>query len=180
MATRNGVCPAAASRNLVRRRRQGPAEGVSAMFDTVLGLPVHALVVHGVVVLLPLMALVTMIVAFVPRWRARVAWLVAVADLAMVLATVVARQSGEALQRRLGGQVAAEHAAVGRDLIWFALGLFAASVIVALTRDARGGSSRLAAALTFVAAALVTWWTIRVGHTGADAVWKGIVASTNR
>ena len=150
------------------------------MFDTVLGLPVHALVVHGVVVLLPLMALVTMVVAFVPRWRARVAWLVVAADLAMVLVTLVARQSGEALQRRLGGQIAAEHAAIGRDLIWFALGLFAASVVVALTRDARGGSSRLAAVLTFVAAALVTWWTIRVGHTGADAVWKGIIASTNR
>ena len=150
------------------------------MFDTVLGLPVHVLVVHGVVVLLPLTALVTMVVAFVPRWRDRVAWLVVVADAVMVVATLFARQSGEALQRRLGGQVAAEHAAVGKDLIWFALGLFAAAVLVAMTRDARGGSSRLAAVLTFVAAALGTWWTIRVGHTGADAVWKGIVASTNR
>lgn len=150
------------------------------MFDTVFGLPVHLLVVHAVVVLLPLMALVTMVIAFVPRWRARVAWLVVAADVAMVVVTVVARQSGEALQRRLGGQIAAEHAAMGKDLVWFALGLLAASVLVALTRDARGGSPRLAAALTFVAAALVTWWTIRVGHTGADAVWKGIIAGTPR
>ncbi|HEX8970635.1 DUF2231 domain-containing protein [Oryzihumus sp.] len=150
------------------------------MFDTVFGLPVHVLVVHAVVVLLPLMALVTMVIAFVPRWRARVAWLVVAADVAMVVVTVVARQSGEALQRRLGGQIAAEHAAMGKDLVWFALGLLAASVLVALTRDARGGSPRLAAALTFVAAALVTWWTIRVGHTGADAVWKGIIAGTPR
>ena len=41
---------------------------VTVVFDTVLGLPVHALVVHGVVVLLPLMAIITAVVACVPRW----------------------------------------------------------------------------------------------------------------
>ena len=42
------------------------------MFDTIAGLPVHALVVHGVVVLLPLMSLVTVVWAFVPSAPARV------------------------------------------------------------------------------------------------------------
>ena len=72
---------------------------VANLFDTVLGLPVHALVVHGVVVLLPLMAIVTAVVACVPRWRARAAWPVVVVDAGMVAMTLVARQSGEALQR---------------------------------------------------------------------------------
>ena len=31
------------------------------MFDTIAGLPIHALVVHGVVVLLPLMAIATLV-----------------------------------------------------------------------------------------------------------------------
>jgi hypothetical protein len=150
------------------------------MFDTILGLPVHVLVVHAVVVLLPLMAVVTMVVAFAPRWRSHVAWLVVVADLAMVVVTFVARQSGEALQKRLGGSIAQEHASIGINLVWFALGLFLASVVVALSRSSRGNAPKAAAALTLVAGVLVTWWTIRVGHTGSDAVWKSIIQSTNK
>ena len=147
------------------------------MFDTVLGLPVHALVVHGVVVLLPLMAIITAAVAFVPRWRAPAAWPVAVVDAGMVAMTFVARQSGEALQTRLGGQIAQEHAAVGRNLIWFALAMFLASLVVALTRLSQRATA--GAVATGVAGVFVVWWTVRVGHTGADALWKGIVASTN-
>lgn len=148
------------------------------MFDTVLGLPVHALVVHGVVVLLPLMAIITAVVACVPRWRARAAWPVAVIDAGMVAMTLVARQSGEALQARLGAQVAQEHAAIGRNLIWFALAMFLASLVVAVVRGSQRAT--LGAVLAVVAGAFAIWWTVRVGHTGADALWKGIVTSTNR
>ena len=45
----------------------------------------------------------------------------------MVAMTFVARQSGEALRARLGGQIAQEHAAVGRNLIWFAIAMFLVS-----------------------------------------------------
>ena len=148
------------------------------MFDTVFGLPVHALVVHGVVVLLPLMAIITAAVACIPRWRARAAWPVAVIDAGMVAMTFVARQSGEALQARLGGQIAQEHAAVGRNPIWFALAMFLVSVVVAVTRGSQRAT--VGAALSVVAVLFVIWWTVRVGHTGADALWKGIVAATNK
>ena len=148
------------------------------MFDTVLGLPVHALVVHGVVVLLPLMAIMTAVVACIPRWRARAAWPVAVIDAGMVAMTFVARQSGEALQARLGGQIAQEHAEVGRNLIWFAFAMFLASVVVAMMRGSQRATA--GAVLAVVAGVFVIWWTVRVGHTGADALWKGIVAATNK
>ena len=148
------------------------------MFDTVLGLPVHALVVHGVVVLLPLMAIITAVVACIPRWRVRAAWPVAVIDAGMVAITFVARQSGKALQARLGSQIAQEHAAVGRNLIWFAFGMFLVSVVVAVMR--RSPRATVGAAGAVVAGLLVIWWTVRVGHTGADALWKGIVAATNK
>lgn len=151
------------------------------MFDTVLGLPVHVLVVHAVVVGLPLTALVTAVVAFMPTLRLRLAWPVAVADAGMVALTFVARESGEQLQQRLGGQVAQEHAALGRNLIWFALLVFAAAVAVALTRGSRRpGRSTVAGAVGVVAAVLAIWWTVRVGHSGAQAVWQGIVQSTNK
>ena len=148
------------------------------MFDTVLGLPIHALVVHGVVVLLPLMAIITAVVSFVPRWRAAAAWPVAVIDAGMVAMTFVARQSGLALQARLGGQIAQEHAAIGRNLIWFALAMFLASLVVAVMR--RSQRATMGAVLALVAGVFVIWWTVRVGHTGADALWKGIVAATNK
>jgi len=151
---------------------------VTVVFDTVLGLPIHALVVHGVVVLLPLMAIATAVVACVPRWRARAAWPVVVIDAGMVAMTFVARQSGEALQARLGGQIAQEHAAIGRNLIWFAVAMFLASVVVAVMRGSR--RTTVGGVLTVVAGVFVVWWTVRVGHTGADALWKGIVTSTNK
>ena len=151
------------------------------MFDKVLGLPVHVLVVHAVVVGLPLMALVTAVVAFMPTLRLRLAWPVAVADAGMVALTFVARESGEQLQRRLGGQVAQEHAALGRNLLGFALLVFAAAVGVALTRGSRRpGRSTVTAAVSVAAAALAIWWTVRVGHSGAQAVWQGIVQSTSK
>lgn len=148
------------------------------MFDTVLGLPVHALVVHGVVVLLPLMAVITAVVACIPRWRVHAAWPVVVVDAGLVGMTLVARQSGEALQERLGGQVAMQHAELGRNLVWFAVALFLASLIVALVR--RSGKAALGASLAVVAGVFALWWTIRVGHSGSEAVWSGIVSSTNK
>jgi hypothetical protein len=153
-------------------------ERVSVVFDTVLGLPIHPLVVHGVVVLLPLMAIITAVVAFVPRWRAAAAWPVVVIDAGMVAMTFVARQSGLALQARLGGRIAQEHAAVGRNLIWFALAMFLASLVVAVMR--RSQRATMGAVLASVVGVFAIWWTVRVGHTGADALWKGIVAATNK
>jgi hypothetical protein len=38
----------------------------------------------------------------------------------------------------------------------------------------------MGAVLALVAGVFVIWWTVRVGHTGADALWKGIVAATNK
>lgn len=148
------------------------------MFDTVLGLPIHALVVHGVVVLLPLMAMITAVVASVPRWRAHAAWPVVVINAGLVAMTFVARQSGQALQTRLGGRIAEGHAALGKNLIWFALAMFLASLVVAVTR--RSERAAVGPVLTVVAGALTVWWTIRVGHSGSDAVWSGIVTRTNK
>jgi hypothetical protein len=151
---------------------------VTIVFDTVLGLPIHALVVHATVVLLPLMAFITAVVACAPRLRVVAAWPVAVIDAGIVALTFVTRQSGEALQARLGGQIAQEHGALGKNLIWFTLAMFLASLVVALTRRSQRAS--VGAVFAVVTGALAVFWTIRVGHTGADAVWKEIIASTNK
>lgn len=45
------------------------------MPDTVLGVPLHPLVAHVVVMFVPLAALGTIAVAAVPRWRSTNGWL---------------------------------------------------------------------------------------------------------
>ena len=89
------------------------------MFDTVLGLPVHVLVVHAVVVGLPLMALVTAAVAFMPTLRLRLAWPVAVADAGVVLLTLVARRErrAAATAARRAGRPGARRPRAEPDLV---------------------------------------------------------------
>lgn len=146
------------------------------MFDTILGLPMHPLVVHGVVVLLPLMALVTVLVAARKGPRERWAWVVAVIDLGLVGLTVIAKESGEALQHRLGVNVEA-HEQVAEKLPLAAAALLGAAVLVALTRTNRRFGP-FAVVLTMLAGIGVLWLTFRAGHTGADAVWGSVVGAT--
>ena len=71
-----------------------------AMFDLIDGLPVHPLVVHAVVVMLPLAVLGTVALALRPAWRLRYGWLlVGVTAVATVLVPV-ATSSGEAAPTR--------------------------------------------------------------------------------
>ncbi len=91
------------------------------MFETFNGLPLHPLVVHGVVVLLPLAVAGTLAIALRPAWRTRYGFLVVGAALAATVMIPVATSSGEALEKRVGG--AGEHAELGDQLLWFALAL---------------------------------------------------------
>ena len=59
------------------------------------GLPVHPLVVHAVVVLLPLSVMLALAMAFVPSWRWLTRWLTLAGTVVAVVAVFIARQSGE-------------------------------------------------------------------------------------
>ncbi len=95
------------------------APSVDHMFDLINGLPVHPLVVHAVVVLLPLATLGTIALVVRPSWRRPYGpLLVACAAVATVLIPV-ATSSGEALEKHVGDP--GEHAELGDQLLWFAL-----------------------------------------------------------
>ena len=92
------------------------------MFDTIFGLPVHAFVVHAVVVLLPLSALGVVLMAAVPRWRPPCAGRPWLSALAAVASIPVATRSGAALERRIGtSALIADHRALGDTMLWFGL-----------------------------------------------------------
>lgn len=151
------------------------------MFDTLLGLPVHAIVVHAAVVLVPLMAVLTVLVAVLGRARLRGAWPVVAGNVVTLGAVVVAQQSGEALQRRLpANELISDHADLGGSMTVFMIGLLVASVLVALVRRRTGAVVVAVGAVAVVAAVAATAWVVVVGHTGAGAVWKDVIASTTQ
>ena len=140
------------------------------MFDTITGLPLHPLVIHGVVVGVPLMAVLTVLVAVRKDLRERFAWWVAGANFLLFLLTLVAKESGEALQQAKGGQLAIEHGQLGSVLPWFVLALTAASAAVAGTSRNRA-LGPIAVVVAIVAAVAAVYWTVRTGDAGARAVW---------
>ncbi len=151
------------------------------MFDEILGLPLHPLIVHAAVVLTPLLAVLAAAYALAPRTRPVLTW--AVVGLAPVapVSVFVARQSGEALEEgrfasvegQLGERIA-EHAALGTPLLLVTLALGVVSLaLVHVTRGDRFGrpAGLAVSALTVILAAVALYYAIRSGHSGAVAVW---------
>ena len=147
------------------------------MFDTLNGLPIHPLVVHGVVVLLPLAILGTIAIAARPSWRAKYGPLVVLIAVIATALIPVATQSGEQFEKRVGNP--GEHAELGDQLLWFTLPLLVLSIVlVLLDRLGRKGAlTTVVAALAVVAAVASGVQVFRVGDSGARAVWGDRVSS---
>ena len=152
------------------------------MFDLVNGIPVHPLVVHAVVVLLPLAVLGTVAIVLRPSWRSRYGSLVVACAAVSTALVPVATSSGEELEHRVGDP--GRHAALGDQLIWFALALLATSAVLVWLdrrRDAGQASApglRAVAVLALVAAVAAGVQVYRVGDSGAQAAWGDQVASS--
>ncbi len=165
------------------------------MFDTVFGLPTHALVVHLAVVVVPVAAIASVLVACRPPWLSRAGWWVVGLDAVAVLTAFVAKESGEKLLGRLdrlteGQRTAAvqTHVDRGADMLWYAIGLFGITLVLVLVARYVAAATfpqtlvpfvvPVVAALTVVAAVLTVVQVARVGHSGSSAVWKDTVNSS--
>lgn len=161
------------------------------MFDTVLGLPTHILVIHAVVVLGPIAALVAVAYAVRPAWRGRLRWPLAALAVATGVTGLVAGESGEQLEERLEGlglggaqrDLIHDHTEAGdvaKVLCVAFMLVVLVAVLWALKPGATGGPLVLAAAALVVLVSLATLGSVAVtGHTGASAAWTDIVKSTN-
>lgn len=154
------------------------------MFDTVQGLPLHILVVHAVVVLLPLSAAGVVAIALVPRWRDRFGTLVMLGVTASLVSVPVATQSGKKLEERVqaSGVVARQiedHAEIGELVIWPTILMWLLGLAVVLLHRRRAGKRVVtAAAVVSVLASLVAGGlALRAGHLGSTAVWSCTVGS---
>jgi uncharacterized membrane protein len=149
------------------------------VLDTIAGLPVHPLVVHAVVVLLPLSAIGAILMAVRPAISRRFGILAVLFAWAGAIGAFVARESGEQLAERVG--TPQPHADQGSLLLFAAAG-FAVLLLVFWLFDRGIPSNRtrptwlvLVAVLVVVAALAVLGWTIVVGHSGAVATWSSVV-----
>lgn len=149
-------------------------------FDTVAGLPVHVLVVHAVVVLVPLTALGAVAISLVPRWSRRFGILVPVLALGATAAAIVAQLSGEQLAARVG--LPAEHASLGTSMKWFALVLLVVTAALWFADTRREGARPMwvwfLAGVVIAVAGLSTWWVVLTGDAGSRAVWEQVIANT--
>lgn len=155
-------------------------------------LPVHALVVHAVVVLVPLAVLTGIVVAVWPAARRRYGWPVAGLAVLATIAVPLATSSGEDLERRLPADPLIEtHARLGDELLVFVLPMAAAIVGLVLldfyrdrTTRAEGVGATAApaagwlrpvaivlAVVTVAAAVVSAVQVVRIGDAGARAVW---------
>jgi uncharacterized membrane protein len=153
------------------------------------GLPLHPLVVHAVVVLVPLAVLGAVLVVAWPAARHRFGWLAVTVAAAATVSIPIATSTGEALRDRLAPDpLIATHAELGDQLLVIVAPM---TVVLAgfvfLTRRSRraeGPGAMVNArprwtrpatvALAVVAVALAAAsavQVVRIGDSGARAVW---------
>lgn len=155
--------------------------------ESLFGLPAHPLVVHAAVVLLPLAAVATIVVALVPRARRHYAPVALGLALAATVAVGLAQGSGEELEDRVDETaLVEEHTEKGEQVLpWAVLTLLVSGAVVAAgPLQRRLGEKVKPAVVTGVltAGALVagigaTATVIDVGHSGAKATWNDVQAN---
>ena len=159
------------------------------MFERFGDLPLHVLVIHLAVVVLPVSALTAIAFAVLPKWRWLLRWPALVLGLGALVCAFVAKKSGDAFVAAVPtlGQAVRVHEQRGNLLLWLCL-IFAVVAVAAFLllggpsalasgKGAKAAKSRplelLTSAAVVVIAVLVIWQTIRTGDAGAKAVWNG-------
>lgn len=156
----------------------------------VAGLPLHPLLVHAVVILIPLTVLALLLGTFWPAARRRLGIVTPVAALALVALVPLTVIAGESLKEIVGPLPAVErHEALGEMLLPWVIGLFLVAaaqwVWYRYGRDrVRRRSETGARAVTIVIGALAVIvgvgaviMVVLIGDSGSRAVWAPVVGS---
>jgi hypothetical protein len=147
------------------------------------GLPLHVLMVHAVVVLVPLSVLGALVIALWPAARRRFGWLVVGLTAVATASTPIAMGSGEDLRARLTpSDLIQQHAQLGDQLLIFVIGLLVFTLALVWFdhyRSRQDAEVRSGRALVVVAAVLVVGFAVtsavqvvRIGDSGAKAAWS--------
>jgi len=143
------------------------------------GLPVHVLVVHAVVVLVPLSALAAVIIAVWPAARRRYGWLVVGLTALATACVPIATSSGEDLRDRLvPTDLIRQHAQLGGQLLVFVIGLLVfVAALVWFGRDTARSPKVIVPLLAMLSVAFAITsavQVVRIGDSGARAAWSAV------
>ena len=143
--------------------------------DLVMGLPLHPLVVHAAVVLVPLVALAALAMSYWPSFSIKYGKPILILAVVAQLSLFIAKASGEPFEERLGKEVE-RHADLGE----IAPLTFVPLLILLFIRwrmdrsGANAGSAnirRLVSVLLALSAVLALVFIYLTGHSGAESVW---------
>ncbi len=144
------------------------------------GLPLHPLIVHATVVMVPLAALAVLLAALWPRFRAWGGPLPAVLSVIGLILVPLSTSTGETLERHVArSALLEEHTRLADGLLpWMIALLIVALVSYALHRRSSTGRAThraVGAAITALAVVAVVGTTVQIaliGHSGAKAAWN--------
>ncbi|MGZ4428523.1 MAG: DUF2231 domain-containing protein [Nocardioidaceae bacterium] len=155
---------------------------------TIFGLPVHPLIVHATVVVVPTAALAVLLAAVWPRFRRWARWgplALSVVGLGLV---PLSTASGENLESQVGGNALIErHSQLADGLLPWMIGLAVVAAVLLFAHwrsDTEGPGSAdprrprwlpvVAAMLGIVAAVGTSVQVVLIGHSGAEAAWSDV------
>ena len=144
-------------------------------FDLILSLPVHPLVVHSAVVLVPIVALSALVMSYLPSFSRRYGKLVIALAVIAQLTLFIAKASGESFAERIGKEVE-RHQNFGDLAPWVTLPMLIL-LFIRWRMDREGATVgsplirrlvSLGLILAAIAALVIIFLT---GHSGAESVW---------
>jgi hypothetical protein len=161
----------------------------TSMLDTVAGLPAHPLLAHVVAIFMPLTALLALLMVVWPAARRRIGGAALFVATGTLLAIPLTTSAGGWLQQHvMGSESLSRHAAMGGQLVLWSALLTIAMVawwtlhtplfvdeMAALPPVVRLSAVVVAGAATLLFAAIAAWSVVQIGHTGAGAVWGGML-----
>jgi hypothetical protein len=150
----------------------------SEPFGMLAGLPLHPLLVHSAVVLVPLVAIGALVMSYLPSFSRRHGKLILIVALFAQVSVFLAKLSGEAFSEILNKQVE-KHAELGEIAPLVTLPMVV--LIYLRWRMDRAGSSignaavrRLTSVALVIASLASLVMIFLVGHSGASSVWGWI------
>jgi hypothetical protein len=143
--------------------------------DLIFGLPVHPLIVHAAVILVPLVALSALAMSYWPSFSRRYGGPVLILAVVAQLSLFLAKASGEPFQQRLNKDIE-RHANFG-EIAPFTFIPLLVLLYIRWRMDKSGatvGSAnvrRSVSILLALAAILALVYIYLTGHSGAESVW---------
>ena len=140
------------------------------LFDLFLGLPVHVLITHVVVVLLPLSAFALISLVFLPKLRKNYLLLTLIGLGVSVVAAFIAKESGEALSYRVG--TPSVHTEWGEKTLLIAVALFISALIWQFLLKRKNKFTFIVGYVAVILAIAALVISYLAGHSGAKASWE--------